>query len=174
MYHYDTDGVVSVEDQTNPDNYQPLFGDVEASRLRGQTSSSIKKSFLRPSQSGLYLGLQDVGTCGQINRIIMYYTVCLAKQNGLVLFPEFANPPKGGPNEIFQAKCVCHAHPVSNMNVIANSETGTCTEEATEGAKCDCDDGYRISEDQESCLRTFGNLYPDACLMLAGSIKHFS
>jgi hypothetical protein len=79
--------------------------------------------------------------------------VCPERRNGLVIYPEFAHPPKAGPDEVFEAKCVCNAHPVTNMNVTAFAGNGTCEDQAEGGAECECDDAYSVSLNGEECVR---------------------
>lgn len=164
LYRYCVDDPVSTVRQTNPGNYVPLNGTVEDSTLQQVPGQRIvrqpERSLIRPSPStrGCYFGIRDTGTCGEVERLILFYTVCSAKQEGLVVYPEFANPPKAGPDEVFNARCICNAHPVTTMRVTASSADGTCLDEAEDGAECACDDGYQISDDGSDCLRKFSSV----------------
>jgi hypothetical protein len=139
----------------NPDNYALLNNTLEDSRVKhipGRRSIREVRYLPRPGPvgtTGFYLGIEDTGTCGFISRLIVYYTVCPERRNGLVIYPEFAHPPKAGPDEVFEAKCVCNAHPVTNMNVTAFAGNGTCEDQDEGGAKCECDDGY--FQDGDKC-----------------------
>lgn len=97
------------------------------------------------------MGIRDTGTCGDIKRMIIYYTVCHAKQIGLVVYPEFGTPPKSGPDEVYEANCVCNAHNVTSLRVNAFSATSTCSDEVEGGAKCECDGGYEMAANGRSC-----------------------
>ena len=150
LHKYDVKNTVS--DKTETNNYTPMFGSIEESKIGTAPGDKITKSLIRdPESTGMYVGIQDTGTCGQISRIIMYYKVCNAKQVGLVRYPEFPAPPTNGEDEIFEAECVCNAHPVTSMAVTASSKTGQCSDVASGGARCECDAGYVISADGRSC-----------------------
>ena len=149
-YRYDVNGVVSASEVTDVSNYKDLNGTKEDSQWRipegvnanGLYSATLNMLRPDPEMSGFYLGLRDPGTCGQVSRIIIYYNVCLAKQVDLVVYPEFAVPPRNGPNEEFLAQCVCNAHNVTSLTVTSFSESGICEDNAPTGAKCECDAGY--------------------------------
>ena len=163
LYRYCVDRPVSNEQRTNRDNYVPLNGTVEDSRLQQpqgfRKRVNDQRGLLRPSPTtaGCYFAVQDQGTCGQVERCIISSGVCPAKQEGLVLYPEFAVPPKAGPDEEFQAVCVCNAHNVTNLTVLASAADGTCVDEVEGGARCECDDGYIESTDGSECKRKLGN-----------------
>lgn len=155
LHRHDTSS--SSSDREDITRYQPLLGEAASSRLQQPPSVSgdVDKtlSFVRPEprSRGFYLGFQDPGTCGQINRVIMYYTVCRAKQNELVIYPKVGSPPRGGPDSIFQARCVSNATNVTCLAVTAFGENGTCKDVAPSGARCECNAGYQISADRTEC-----------------------
>lgn len=148
----------------NQDNYKYLNGTEDDSKwvipegVRAHRLYTNSLSMLRPDpkMSGLYLGIKDPGTCGQISRIIFYYRHCPAKQVGLVVYPQFAAPPENGPNEEFLAQCVCNAHNVTSLGVtgFSGSQSGTCEDNDPQGAICECDAGYEMDSDGASCKRT--------------------
>ena len=83
VYKYDTNGVVSMSDRQNTSNYnQMLFG----------SSSRVGRVFCFYWQERFYIGIKE-GTCGQIKRILLYYTPCKERQDGLVNYPELVLPP---------------------------------------------------------------------------------
>lgn len=145
---------VGLGELRDPKNYKPLNKTVRDSTLQHIAGSSIisqTRSLLRPNANGSYFGFHDTGTCGAIERVVVYYTVCLSKQVELVFYPEFANPPHNGPDQVVKAECVCNAHNVTTLNVLASASDGTCVDEAVGGARCECDDGYEIAQDRSSC-----------------------
>lgn len=158
LYRFDVDGPVGAAEQTNPSNYQLLNGTEQDSRLqqlpRPVRGVSQTRSMLRPEPrtGGFYLGVKDSGTCGQVNRIIIYYTVCHGRQNELVVYPQAAHPPRNGPDSIFQASCVANAHNITSLDVKAFSGNGTCRDVVEGGARCECDAGYQIAQDRKSCI----------------------
>lgn len=159
-FRYDVSGPVSRDELTDVDNYKWLNGTEENSVWyipEGEDINRLYRTTLKmlrpdPEKSGFYLGLREPGTCAQVGRIIMYYNVCLAKQVGLVMYPEFAVPPKSGPKEEFLAQCVCNAHNVTSLSITSFSENSTCVDKAPGGAVCECDAGYEL--DGLSCKRT--------------------
>lgn len=157
MYRYDADGPRSESDRTDTENYQPLLGDELSSRLQQppRPSTNVREtlSLVRPEPRtrGFYLGFRDTGTCGQVNRIIVYYTICHARQNELVLYPQVGSPPEGGPDAIHQAQCVDNAHNVTSLAMKAFSENGTCMDVVPGGARCECNAGYEIAANRRSC-----------------------
>lgn len=160
-HRYDVDVPATKVEQKKIDNYKPLNGTLENSRWQQPPSrriNNVMRTFqmLRPEprMNGFHLGLQDTGTCGEVTRIILYYTICSGRQQELVVYPEFANPPRDGPNEIYKARCVCNAHNTTSLDVIAYSSTGTCVDSAPGGARCECNDGYQIDDtSRSSCIR---------------------
>lgn len=156
LNRYDAENPVS--DRTNIGNYQPLFGDEASSRLQQlpAPTRAIKETLSlarpEPRTRGFYLGFQDIGTCGQVERIIVYYTVCRERQNELVRYPKVGTPPRNGPDAVFQAECVPNAHNITSLAVTAFSENGTCKDVVPGGVRCECDAGYEISPDRTSCI----------------------
>lgn len=163
VYRYGVNGPVSTGSQTNPNNYIPLYGEGNevSSRLQQppQPVRDVQKtlSLLRPEPrtNGFYLGFRDTGTCGQVNRVIVYYTACHERQNELVLYPKVGTPPVDGSDEIFYAECVSNAHNITSLQVKAFSENGTCRDVSEGGARCECNTGYQISTDRKSCIGKF-------------------
>ena len=70
MYMYPKESN-SNHERTNPTNYDPLavLG-VEEGKTRGERMVTFLPSF---DASGFYLGIEDTGTCGSIERITVYY-----------------------------------------------------------------------------------------------------
>lgn len=161
LFKYPVDGPVDKTDYRNPNNYVPYYnGNVEDSRFRHNSNQRVIKtteSILRPQSQGFYLGIQDTGTCGEITRLVVYYTFRKEEQRELVVYPEFADPPINGPSETFQAQCVCNAHNTTSLDVHAFSDGQRIVyaDKASGGARCECDDGYEIDSSRTACIREF-------------------
>ena len=106
----------------------------------------------RPTnRRGFYLGLRDEGTCGAVERIIVYYVACLGSVEGLVTYPETGVPVRGGNNVVFDAHCAPNVHNTTTLQVMAFASSSSCSPVAPGGARCECDAGYLISADGLSC-----------------------
>ena len=139
---------MSDDQRMDRDNYAHMY------RLQQPptgTQVSISERFPRSDSEGFYMGFEDRGTAGQVQRVIVYYTVCPSRQNELVVYPEVGTPPVGGPDMTFLAECVPFSHGVTSLEVIAFSGNSTCRDVAEGGARCECDDGHEISGDRKSC-----------------------
>ena len=147
LYRYDRNNMTNKNDRINIMNYNtPMFGTIASSRLEasGSASTLTKNESLVPTNNfnGFYMGIKDVGTCGQISRIIIYYLVCPAKVIGLVKFNEIPVPLRTASNFVYSASCVANAHNVTNLEVTIFSASSTCVEKASGGARCECNQGY--------------------------------
>ena len=93
VYRYETNGQVSNTERVNPANY--LSNEVVVLDLTAGKNSGRRIDTFRPSSSasGFYLGVQDTGTCGSIERITVYYLVCPRRTEDLVTIPEIPRPP---------------------------------------------------------------------------------
>ncbi len=161
VYSYSRNGVASANQRVDTSNYQPLFGTAASSRLQQSPNTASTQmetlAFTRPtSNDGLYLGLRDEGTCGSVIRIIMYYVVCPGRTVDLVTYPEAAVPVRASSDIVFEAVCAPNSHAATTLEVVASHSTSTCTDRATAGAACECDDGgYVLSGNGESCVGKF-------------------
>jgi len=156
VYRYDRNTTATNSERTNTNNYQPSFGTAASSRLEHPSGSTAQiqetRSFTRPASStGFYLGVGDEGTCGSLNRIIVYYVVCPGRVDGLVTYPETAVPVQGSSDIIFDAVCAANAHNTSSRQVRASSSSSTCSDIAPGGVQCQCNAGYLTSGDGVSC-----------------------
>ena len=97
---------------------------------------------LSASERGFYLAFRDEGTCGTINRVIVYRQRCPAQQIGLVVYPEIPSPASGTVEA--EASCVENAHAVSDLGLMCDSE-GTWTGSPL----CSCDAGYKLASNTE-------------------------
>ena len=149
VHRYDTDGRVATNLQTNIDSYTPIVGgNAVASRLQQDASMSsditVTLKFIRPNNfNGLYLGFQDMGTCGQIKRFQVYYKICdttqLELNRPLVSFNEIALPLENSTSPRMEsATCAENAEPISSLVVRAYGN-GSCFT----SAQCSCKGGYK-------------------------------
>ena len=103
----------------------------------------------RPSGStGFHLGIRDTGTCGYVDRILLYYTPCKKFQDGLVNYPELVRPPDGFPPNEAQACCAPNSHNVTSLGFKAYKvSVGRCEH----GVMCECDAGYILDTAGTGC-----------------------
>ena len=95
---------------------------------------------ITPGITGLYLALTDEGTCVEVSRLVVSYTVCPAQKLNLVSYPETVAPTVNNPGDkIVAGSCV---DPASHVR-------GSLTLECNFGglwesvdAVCQCDPGY--------------------------------
>ena len=120
----------------NRENYQRF---AEPTTL--VTTSMDTYSFtLPPSSTGLYIAVQDIGSCLTLSRLRVYRYNCKSRQVGLVKYPSAPSPTQ--PANIFTT-CVANADHVGSRIV-------TCTSVGTWGPEnpvCQCRLGY---EDRET------------------------
>ncbi len=145
MHKYDTNDIVSVSDRQNTSNYNPIFG--SGSQL-GTSSTLLVRSFVTSGKKGFYIGIKDGGTCGLIKGIVIYYTPCKERQDGLVNYPELVRPPNGSPPNVGVACCAPNSHPTTSLTFRAHSASdGTCER----NVRCECDAGYRLNAAGTGC-----------------------
>ena len=137
--------------RVQPSNYgQPFLRLEQPSGDEG--SIDVTHAMSRPAnRRGFYLGVRDEGTCGAVERIIVYYVACLESVDGLVTYPETGVPLRGGSNVVFDAHCAPNAHNTTTLQVTAFASSSSCSPVAPGGARCECDAGYLISADGVSC-----------------------
>ena len=137
--------------RVQPSNYgQPFLRLEQPSDDEG--SIDVTHAMPPPAnRRGFYLGVRDEGTCGAVERIIVYYVACLESVDDLVTYPETGVPVRGGSNVIFDAHCAPNAHNTTTLQVTAFASNSSCSPVAPGGARCECDAGYLISVDGLSC-----------------------
>lgn len=140
VLHYDTDSL-NPREQVKSTNYD-LIKQIEQPNSDNATTATI--SFKRPSNSsGLYLAVQDVGSCGYIMRIQIYYEQCPSKIVGLVTYPALPLPGKGSLVAAeTSAVCAANAKNLSHLEFRAFSD-GECERSVI----CECLPGY-VEEQQ--------------------------
>ena len=98
---------------------------------------------LDDSESGLYLAIIDPGTCIIINRLLVFYRVCLAETVNLVAYPRTL--AGRAPLQV-TAGCVENASPVSGNITLTCLSDGTWRDSST--SRCKCDSGFVPSGEQ--------------------------
>ena len=158
LHRYDTNSQRTQSEVTNTANYQPYLGDLTASQLgsTGQASVSLINSFPRPSSALTYFGIQDVGSYGDIQRIIVYYRVAQGYEQGLVVCPIVALPKEGSRNTNSR-NCTCktNATAITSLERKCN-DTGVCEENPV----CVCNPGYQYNTIMGACegIETSANI----------------
>lgn len=151
LHRFDTNSPNEGE-RIKPENYDYILGNEEDSKLKqdGTTGGTqIIKYFQRPDTSHTYLGIQDIGTIGQVQRLMVYYKVCQKNQAGLAIYPEVPLPPhtSGSSDRIMRpARCVAHAHNITSL------ETYAYIDQCVQNVECECDAGYERSADSTECV----------------------
>ena len=144
LHRFDTNSPNDI-DRMNPENYN-IITKLQQDPRGGDTQ--IVKRFLRPNTSHTYFGIQDIGTTGQVQRLMVYYKVCQKTEKGLQVYPEIPLPPESSNERTIRlAQCVPHAHNVTSLETYAYSNR--CEQNVT----CECDSGYEKTEDSGSCIR---------------------
>ena len=91
---------------------------------------------LDDSESGLYLAIIDPGTCIVINRLLVFYRVCLAETVNLVAYPR---TPAGRTPLQVTAGCVENASPAGGEITLTCHSDGTWVNSTS---RCKCDSGF--------------------------------
>ena len=141
--------------RTNTDNYQPLFGTEENSRVERpeNINSDVDelRDFTRPSNfQGFYIAVRDTGSCGAIRRIILYYVVFLGRTDTLTNCPDLPLPViNGRMNSSLSCTCIGNSSGLREGALIRSCDpTGACTD----GGSCECDGGFRLDYDLNMCV----------------------
>ena len=151
LYCYDTNSPTTIGQRTNPANYQPYLGDDVRSRLEQNVGDSgrIIMTYLRPQNFNFtHFGIQDSGTFGIVERLLVYYKVAQGYEeiDGLVVCPNVALPPTGSRNtSVKHCQCKANATAVTTLERRCD-EIGIC-----ETPLCACNPGYQYNETMEIC-----------------------
>lgn len=158
LHRYDTNSTRTEDEISTPNNYQPCFGDLASSRLEQNAGDSaiIIKRFNRPNFAMTYFGIQDIGTYGDLQRVIVYYRVAQGYEQGLVRCPNIALPGESSKDTV-TVNCSCRDNsiPMGSLEVTCHGN-GTC-----EGNPlCQCRPGYQYNKAQQVCQ---GQLHTSYC-----------
>ena len=132
IYHANSS---NLQEQTKSSNYN-ILERIEQPLVDDETTTTV--SFQRSSSDGLYLALQDVGSCGTLFRLQVYYELCPGKVVRLVIYPSLPLP---GRNSAFASEgtavCAPNARNTSLLEFKAYSD-GECERTVV----CECVPGY--------------------------------
>lgn len=150
MYKFDTDGIVGEQERTNRDNYRPLFGTEEASRLDGSgDTGNVMETLSFPrmaGRQGFYLAFRDTGTCVTIGRVLLYFSVALGRSELFLGCPDVPLPGNGQTFSTRSCTCVNGTSPVGSLDRSCD-ENGVCNEDQ----RCECDAGFGYNSTLEMC-----------------------
>ena len=144
LYHYQTN-TANETGRRRTANYRPLLGSTMESRLQQQDRTSrVNLRLTLPTSNrpnGFYLGIQDDGTCGNLERIIVYFQVVQGRQEQLLTCPDVALPPLGS-TSTSQETCTCaeNAGPASSTLNRVCDVNGMCNEDQN----CGCSPGFEL------------------------------
>lgn len=147
LYRYDTNGAVMDSLRRDRTNYVPLLGSVSESRLQqlsGIRDIEMNYSLIQPAAAtSFYLGIQDDGTCGFVNRIIAYYRVVRGRTQDLLTCPD-VSVPQQGTSSTSRGQCVCSpgASPTSNTLDRICDVNSVCNEDQA----CACSPGFELAD----------------------------
>ena len=82
--------------------------------------TEIHNFTLQPSQTGLYVAIQDYGTCLGISRLRVYRNNCKGLQTGLVIYPDAPAPVDDSVN--INIACVDNATVVGSDQVSCHND----------------------------------------------------
>lgn len=141
---------MSPREITNTDNYQPCFGDEASSRLATDNKAIVIKKFLRPNFASTYFGIRDIGSHGDVTRILVYYRVAQGYQQGLVICPNVALPQeRSGTTNSRNCMCKSNATAVTSLERKCHGN-GVCEENPF----CACNPGYQYNRSLGACEGT--------------------
>ena len=128
LYRYDTNSQSETTEITTQANYQPYRGDLMSSRLEQKENGEVivVNSFPRPNFSFTYFGIQDIGSYGDIQRLLMYYRVAQGYEEGVAICPNVALPKEGSTDtSIGICQCKSNAIATNTLEITCNAD-GTC------------------------------------------------
>lgn len=153
LYKYDTDGILANDsERINPDNYRPLFGTIEASRIqKGDSTGPVTEmlSFVRTgNREGFYLAFVDTGTCATVERVLLYYRVVVGRNETFLRCPDVALPVAGD-QTLSRLSCTC-VNSTSGVGSLerACNQDGVCNEDQ----RCECEPGFGYNSTVEVCI----------------------
>ena len=153
-YRYETNRRVGNIARVNPANYLP--NEVAVLYLADDENSGNTIATFRPSSSaaGFYLGVQDTGTCGSIERITAYYRVIPSRTDGLIEYPEIPLPPVRSSDTITRS-AVCAPHSINSSNLELSADSNGIVEG---DPSCLCDPGYQLKPLEDGAAQCIGML----------------
>ena len=131
-----------------------LFGqgtentDSRLQQIEDFDDDNVLRSFRPSGSTGFHLGIRDTGTCGYVDRIILYYTPCKKFQDGLVNYPELVRPPEGSPPNVQVAQACCALNTTSLGFRAFSVSDGRCE---VNNVTCECNPGYILDDAGTGC-----------------------
>ena len=127
--------IPDLQEQIQSTNYK-LLERIEQPLIGNEAIATA--SFQRSSSNGFYLAVQDVGSCGTLSRMQVYYELCPEKVVRLVIYPSLPLP---GRNSVSASEgtavCAPNARNTSLLQFKAYSD-GECERSVV----CECLPGY--------------------------------
>ena len=174
LHRYDTNSTRPLNEINNTVNYEPCFGDAMSSRLEDSSGNinaiSVIKRFVRPNFKMTYFGIQDNGSYGDVQRILVYYRVAQGYEEGLVRCPTIALPREGSSDTVSKS-CTCkeNAIPRNNMQLTCRAN-GVC-----QGSPmCQCKAGYQGQSDCQGMVSMIDNYLAIRGLVLITAVYYSS
>ena len=141
---YNTNSPQMVGQRTDPNNYQPYLGDLERSRLVQNIGDSGKiiMMYRRPQNIDFtHFGIQDTGTIGVFERLLVYYLVAPGYEDGLGVCTSVALPAMGS-GAMNTKSCTCKDNSTPTASLVRTcDENGVCQESPA----CECNPGYEYN-----------------------------
>ena len=136
----------------NLGNYQivRMIGPRDVSTPTVRENASVEINFGRGA-TGFYLGIQERDSCITINRLLVFYYVCPAETDDLIIHPETVAPVIGDTTLIeVNGTCVENASPENGAEPrLTCSQNGDWSENSGDG--CVCNRQFLLSSDGRSC-----------------------
>lgn len=113
-------------------------------------NASVEINFGRGA-TGFYLGIQERDSCITINRLLVFYYVCPAVTDDLIIHPETVAPVIGDSTPIeVNGTCVENASPENGARArLTCTHNGDWSENSGDG--CVCNRQFLLSSDGRSC-----------------------
>ena len=132
--HYFPRGSIPAAGRIIGTNNYIHIGDVDTSANSLQTSTFTFN--LASQYSGFYLGFQDQDSCGTVERVQVYRTICPSHTEGLVIYPE---TPTGTSAVSVTHQCIANAE-VSGGGLMCNTDGSW-----SGSPSCSCVSGYILN-----------------------------
>ena len=107
---------------------------------------------LTGSETGFFLAVRDQDSCLFVHRILLFYYVCPAVTENLIIFPETLAPPistTSQPISVDEEQCVGNASPTVGDNPIVTCSQGGIWSIIT---GCTCNSGFSMNADGTACI----------------------
>ena len=147
VYKFDVPSIQDAASQTNAANYlSNKLGVLQQVSLFD--FDTVEWRVVRPADpsiKGFYLGFEDIGTCGQVSRILASHMRApgFRDASNLVTCPDTALPPTGSTKQS-TSTCSCDSNSVAVASLERSCDmNGVCTGSPA----CACKAGYELSSE---------------------------